>query len=90
MKGNRRYVDGVAQRHDFKHEREILVGTEFPLPVSLAVRNSGLPQIPRSTPAAVIFLSAGSQETLPMTTLSPAWNIRWLFSARRDSGSGPR
>src|SRR5215471_21716352 len=24
MKGNQRYVDGVAKRHDFKHEREAL------------------------------------------------------------------
>ena len=29
-KGNARYVDGVAQRHDFKHEREALVSGQNP------------------------------------------------------------
>ena len=30
QKGNERYVEGVAQRHDFKHEREALVGGQNP------------------------------------------------------------
>jgi carbonic anhydrase len=30
MEGNRRYVDGVARRHDFKHEREALSGGQNP------------------------------------------------------------
>src|SRR5215207_5378982 len=30
MKGNRRYVQGVSRRHDFKHEREALVGGQNP------------------------------------------------------------
>src|SRR5271169_4362452 len=30
MAGNERYVDGVAQRHDFRHEREALVGGQNP------------------------------------------------------------
>jgi carbonic anhydrase len=30
MKGNERYVDGVSRRHDFKHEREALVGGQNP------------------------------------------------------------
>ena len=30
MKGNKRYVDGVSRRHDFKHEREALVGGQNP------------------------------------------------------------
>jgi carbonic anhydrase len=28
--GNARYVDGVSRRHDFKHEREALVGGQNP------------------------------------------------------------
>ena len=28
--GNQRYIDGVARRHDFKHEREALVGGQNP------------------------------------------------------------
>jgi carbonic anhydrase len=28
--GNRRYVDGVSRRHDFKHEREALAGDQNP------------------------------------------------------------
>ena len=28
--GNRRYIEGVAKRHDFKHEREALVGGQNP------------------------------------------------------------
>jgi len=30
MKGNARYVEGVSRRHDFKHEREALVGGQNP------------------------------------------------------------
>jgi len=30
VKGNKRYVDGVARRHDFKNEREALVGGQNP------------------------------------------------------------
>jgi len=30
IKGNKRYVDGVSRRHDFKHEREALVGGQNP------------------------------------------------------------
>lgn len=30
MDGNRRYIDGVARRHDFKHEREALAGGQNP------------------------------------------------------------
>ena len=30
MAGNERYVDGVMQRHDFRHEREALVGGQNP------------------------------------------------------------
>src|SRR6187551_998979 len=30
MKGNSRYVEGVARRHDFTHEREALAGGQNP------------------------------------------------------------
>src|SRR6185312_16124545 len=30
MAGNARYVEGVSRRHDFKHEREALVGGQNP------------------------------------------------------------
>ena len=30
MKGNKRYVAGESRRHDFKHEREALVGGQNP------------------------------------------------------------
>jgi len=30
MKGNRRYVEGIAKRHDFKHEREALTRGQNP------------------------------------------------------------
>ena len=30
MKGNDRYVEGISHRHDFKHEREALVGGQNP------------------------------------------------------------
>jgi carbonic anhydrase len=30
LKGNQRYIDGVAKRHDFKHEREALAGGQNP------------------------------------------------------------
>jgi carbonic anhydrase len=30
QKGNQRYVEGISRRHDFKHEREVLVGGQNP------------------------------------------------------------
>jgi carbonic anhydrase len=30
LQGNKRYVEGVSRRHDFKHEREALVGGQNP------------------------------------------------------------
>jgi carbonic anhydrase len=30
QEGNERYVEGVSRRHDFKHEREVLVGGQNP------------------------------------------------------------
>jgi carbonic anhydrase len=30
LKGNHRYVEGLSQRHDFKHEREVLAGGQNP------------------------------------------------------------
>jgi carbonic anhydrase len=38
--GNERYVDGVARRHDFKHEREALVGGQNPYPAILSCADS--------------------------------------------------
>ena len=30
LKGNQRYVEGLSRRHDFKHEREVLMGGQNP------------------------------------------------------------
>jgi len=40
LKGNSRYVDGVALRHDFKHEREALVGGQNPYAAILSCADS--------------------------------------------------
>jgi carbonic anhydrase len=40
MKGNARYVEGVAHRHDFKHEREALVGGQNPFAGILSCADS--------------------------------------------------
>lgn len=40
MKGNTRYVDGVAKRHDFKAEREALVGGQNPFASILSCADS--------------------------------------------------
>jgi carbonic anhydrase len=40
LKGNSRYVDGVALRHDFKHEREALVGGQNPFAAILSCADS--------------------------------------------------
>ena len=34
MEGNERYVNGTSRRHDFKREREALVGGRIPLRLS--------------------------------------------------------
>jgi carbonic anhydrase len=38
--GNERYVEGVARRHDFKHEREALVGGQNPYAAILSCADS--------------------------------------------------
>jgi len=40
MEGNARYVDGVSRRHDFKHEREALVGGQNPFAAVLSCADS--------------------------------------------------
>jgi carbonic anhydrase len=40
MEGNARYVDGVSRRHDFKHEREALVGGQNPYAAVLSCADS--------------------------------------------------
>ena len=40
MEGNARYVEGVARRHDFKHEREALVGGQSPYAAILSCADS--------------------------------------------------
>ena len=40
MNGNARYVDGVARRHDFKHEREALAGGQNPYAAILSCADS--------------------------------------------------
>jgi carbonic anhydrase len=40
MKGNARYVEGVSRRHDFKHEREALVGGQNPYASILSCADS--------------------------------------------------
>jgi carbonic anhydrase len=40
LKGNARYVEGVALRHDFKHEREALAGGQNPFAAVLSCADS--------------------------------------------------
>lgn len=40
LKGNARYVEGVSLRHDFKHEREALVGGQNPYAAVLSCADS--------------------------------------------------
>lgn len=40
LKGNNRYVEGVSLRHDFKHEREALVGGQNPFAAILSCADS--------------------------------------------------
>lgn len=40
LRGNARYVEGVAKRHDFKAEREILVGGQNPFAAILSCADS--------------------------------------------------
>jgi carbonic anhydrase len=40
MEGNARYVDGISRRHDFKHEREALVGGQNPYAAVLSCADS--------------------------------------------------
>ncbi len=40
LKGNARYVEGVSLRHDFKHEREALVGGQNPYAAILSCADS--------------------------------------------------
>jgi carbonic anhydrase len=40
LQGNQRYIDGVSRRHDFKHERELLVGGQNPYASILSCADS--------------------------------------------------
>jgi carbonic anhydrase len=40
LQGNQRYVDGVSRRHNFKHEREVLVGGQNPYASILSCADS--------------------------------------------------
>jgi len=40
QQGNRRYIEGVAKRHDFKHEREALAGGQNPYAAILSCADS--------------------------------------------------
>jgi len=40
LKGNQRYVEGISRRHDFKHEREALVGGQNPYAAILSCADS--------------------------------------------------
>lgn len=40
MKGNARYIEGISRRHDFKHEREALVGGQNPYAAVLSCADS--------------------------------------------------
>src|SRR5580700_9486479 len=40
LKGNARYIEGVSRRHDFKHEREALVGGQNPFAAILSCADS--------------------------------------------------
>jgi carbonic anhydrase len=40
LKGNERYVEGVSQRHDFRHEREALAGGQNPYAAILSCADS--------------------------------------------------
>jgi carbonic anhydrase len=40
LEGNARYIEGVARRHDFKHEREILSGGQNPFAAVLSCADS--------------------------------------------------
>jgi len=40
MEGNQRYVEGIARRHDFRHEREALAGGQNPYAAILSCADS--------------------------------------------------
>jgi carbonic anhydrase len=40
LQGNERYIEGVTRRHDFKHEREALVGAQNPYAAILSCADS--------------------------------------------------
>jgi hypothetical protein len=40
LEGNARYIEGVARRHDFKHEREVLSGGQNPFAAVLSCADS--------------------------------------------------
>jgi carbonic anhydrase len=40
LKGNRRYVEGISRRHDFKHEREALAAGQNPYAAILSCADS--------------------------------------------------
>jgi len=75
---------GVSRRHDFKIEREALVGGQNPYAGILSLRR--LAQSPPNTLSIVaeaICSSVGSRVISPTTILSQAWNTPLRSSTRR-------
>ena len=75
MKGNTRYVEGTSRRHDFKSEREALVGGQNPFASILSCADSRIAPEYAFDSSRAICSSAALRAISPMTTPSRAWNM---------------
>src|ERR1700722_15235754 len=61
LKGNHRYVEGLSQRHDFKHEREALAGGQNPYAGILSCADSRIaPEYAFDTGRGDLFVCRGA------------------------------
>jgi carbonic anhydrase len=80
MKGNERYVEGVARRHDFRHEREALAGGQNPFAAVLSCADSRIaPEYAFDTARGDLFVCrvAGNFAT-PETVASLEYGVAVL------------
>lgn len=77
MKGNERYVQGVAKRHDFIAEREALVGGQNPYAGILSCADSRIARNMRLIAQEATCSSYAWPATFSIRTIWPVSNILW-------------
>jgi carbonic anhydrase len=85
VEGNRRYVQGVARRHDFKHEREALTTGQNPYAGILSCADSRIaPEYAFDSGRGDLFVCRVAGNFVNDDILASLWNTPCRCWARRS------